>query len=106
MRCIQSLNRITDLAAPANGLPKLHADKGYDYPRCRAACRARGIAPRTARRGHESSERLGRHRWVVERTIAWLGRSRRLGKDYERLPASSEALVYLTCIRLLLVRLT
>lgn len=44
-------------------------------------------------------------RWVVERTIAWLGRSRRLSKDYERLPASSEALVYLTCIRLLIVRL-
>jgi len=44
-------------------------------------------------------------RWVVERTIAWLGRSRRLSKDYERLPASSEALIYLTCIRLLLVRL-
>ena len=44
-------------------------------------------------------------RWVVERTISWLGRSRRLSKDYERLPASSEALVYLTCIRLLLVRL-
>ena len=44
-------------------------------------------------------------RWVVERTISWLGRSRRLSKDYERLPASSEALVYLTCIRLLLARL-
>ncbi len=44
-------------------------------------------------------------RWVVERTIAWLSRSRRLSKDYERLPASSEALVYLACLRLLLVRL-
>ena len=50
---------------------KLHADKGYDYPRCRRACRRRGIAPRIARRGIESSERLGRHRWVVERTLAW-----------------------------------
>lgn len=44
-------------------------------------------------------------RWVVERTIAWLGRSRRLSRDDERLPASSEALVYLACIRLLLARL-
>ena len=44
---------------------KLHADKGYDYPRCRRACRKRGIVPRIARRGVESSERLGRHRWVV-----------------------------------------
>src|SRR5262249_10209 len=47
---------------------KLHADKGYDYPRCRRALRARGIIPRIARRGIESSERLGRHRWVVEGT--------------------------------------
>jgi IS5 family transposase len=45
---------------------KLHADKGYDYPRCRKALRKRGIKPRIARRGVESSERLGRHRWVVE----------------------------------------
>lgn len=44
-------------------------------------------------------------RWVVERSIAWLGRSRRLSKDYERLPTTSEALVYLSSIRLLLGRL-
>src|SRR5215469_1586168 len=45
-------------------------------------------------------------RWVVERSIAWLGRQRRLSKDYERQPATSEALVYLAGIRLLLARLT
>jgi putative transposase len=45
-------------------------------------------------------------RWVVERSIAWLNRSRRLCKDYERWPATSEALVYLAGIRLLLARLT
>lgn len=45
-------------------------------------------------------------RWVVERTIAWIGRSRRMSKDYEFLPASSESMVYLTMIRLLLKRLT
>jgi putative transposase len=45
-------------------------------------------------------------RWVVERTFAWLGRSRRLSRDYERLPTSSEALIYLTSVRLLLHRLT
>jgi putative transposase len=44
-------------------------------------------------------------RWVVERTFAWFGRSRRLSKDYERLPATSEALLYLASIRLLLARL-
>ena len=49
---------------------KLHADKGYDYRKCRAACWACGIAPRIARRGIESKERLGRHRWVIERAFA------------------------------------
>lgn len=44
-------------------------------------------------------------RWVVERTFAWLGRSRRLSRDYERLPTSSEALIYVTSVRLLLHRL-
>jgi putative transposase len=45
-------------------------------------------------------------RWVVERTLAWTSRYRRMSKDFERLPATSEALVYLTGIRLLLARLT
>jgi IS5 family transposase len=63
---------------------KLHADKGYDVDRCRRAAQRRGIAPRIARRGVESSERLGRHRWVVERTLAWLARFRRLTVRYER----------------------
>ncbi len=45
---------------------KVHADKGYDYKRCREAIRRRGGVPRIARRGVESSERLGRHRWKVE----------------------------------------
>ena len=51
---------------------KLHGDKGYDYPVLRRALRRRGIAPRIARRGVESRERLGRYRWTVERTVAWL----------------------------------
>jgi putative transposase len=38
-------------------------------------------------------------RWVVERTFAWLGRQRRLSKDYERLAGSAEALLYLAGIR-------
>lgn len=44
-------------------------------------------------------------RWVVERTFAWLGRFRRLSKDYEYLPASSEAMIYLAMIRLMVARL-
>ncbi|WP_372478663.1 IS5 family transposase [Streptomyces echinatus] len=63
---------------------KLHGDKGYDYPHLRRWLRMRGITPRIARRGVENSQRLGRHRWVVERTIAWLSGCRRLHRRYER----------------------
>jgi putative transposase len=44
-------------------------------------------------------------RWVVERTFAWLGRHRRLSKDYERCALSSEGMIYLASIRTLLKRL-
>jgi putative transposase len=45
------------------------------------------------------------HRWIVERTFGWLNRSRRLSKNYERLPASSEAWVYLAMVPLMCRRL-
>ncbi len=44
-------------------------------------------------------------RWVVERTFAWLGRTRRLSKDYEALPATHEAWVQIAMIHLMLKRL-
>ena len=44
-------------------------------------------------------------RWVVERTIAWIHQQRRMSKDYERLCASGEALVYAAMIRLMTRRL-
>lgn len=62
----------------------LRADKVYDHCRGRRACRRRGITPRIARRGVETSERLDRHRWVIERTFAWPNRFRSLAIRYER----------------------
>jgi transposase len=47
-----------------------------------------------------------RHRWKVERTFGWLIRYRRLARDYEGLPSSSEALIQIAAIRLSLTRLT
>jgi transposase len=76
---------------------KLHADKAYDFPRCREALRGRGITPRIARRGIDSSERLGRHRWVVERTLARLAKYRRLTIRYERRDDIHEAFLQLGC---------
>jgi putative transposase len=49
--------------------------------------------------------RVLRRRWVVERTFAWLGTNRRLGKDDEVLPATEEAWIYAASSRLLLRRL-
>lgn len=45
------------------------------------------------------------HRWVVERTFAWLGRYRRLSKDYEAYASTSEAMIRLAMIRLMVGRL-
>jgi transposase len=76
---------------------KLHADKGYDHARCRTALRRRGITPRIARRGIESSARLGRSRWKVERTMAWLLGCRRLQVRYERATSGVVAFLSLAC---------
>ena len=45
-------------------------------------------------------------RWVVERTFAWFGRYRRLSKDYEYLTSTSETMLYIAMINLMLRRLT
>lgn len=45
------------------------------------------------------------HRWIVERTFGWLGRYRRLSKDYEGLTESSQALIYATMIRIMINRI-
>jgi len=85
---------------------KLHGDKGYDYPRCRRALRHRGITPRIARRGIESSQRLGRHRYVVERSLAWLVGYRRLQVRYERRADIVLGFVQLACVLICLNSLT
>jgi hypothetical protein len=52
---------------------------------------------RLARKGVEAKHRLGRHRWKVERTFAWLARYRRLTTRQERLIATHEAFLHLAC---------
>jgi IS5 family transposase len=76
---------------------KLHADKAYDSAEKRRDLRGRGITPRITRRGVDSLERLGRHRWVVERTFAWLLGCHRLGVRYERRADLIEGLLHLAC---------
>jgi len=76
---------------------KLHADKAYDIPRCRRFLHRRRIGVRIARKGIESSARLGRHRWVIERTMAWLSRYRRLTIRDERRVDIHQAFLTLGC---------
>jgi transposase len=60
------------------------ADRGYDFDKYRRELWKRGIKPVIARRGAEHGSTLGRKRWVVERTFAWLHNLRRLRTRYER----------------------
>jgi transposase len=76
---------------------KLDADKAYDSAANRAYLRRRGITPRIARRGVESSTRLGRHRWRIERTLSWLSCYRRLAVRWDRDSDRWFALVLLAC---------
>jgi transposase len=63
---------------------KLHADKAYDHAELRRWVRDQGIKVRIARKGVDNREKLGKHRWVIERTMAWLTGYRRLTLRYER----------------------
>ena len=76
---------------------KLHADKAYDSKALRAELRKRNITPRIARRGIESSERLGRHRWVVERTLAWLSMCRGILIRWEKKSENYLGMLKLAC---------
>lgn len=96
---------VVDEVAPVSGPvgrprrrpDKLHADKGYDYRTCRKALRSRGIVARIARRGIESAKHLGRHRYVIERTLEWISRFRRLARRYERKAAHFLGFAQLAC---------
>ncbi|WIX83995.1 IS5 family transposase [Amycolatopsis carbonis] len=82
---VNALPAIRSRRGPRRRKPaKLHADKAYDIPALRDWLRQRRILPRIARKGIESRDKLGKHRWVIERAIAWLFGYRRLTIRYER----------------------
>ena len=97
-----TLDAIPGVRRKGRGRPRrrpdrLQADKGHDHRRCRAECRARAIMPRIARCGIESSQCLGKRRWVVERTHAWIARFGHLAIRYERREDIHLAFVTLGC---------
>ncbi|WP_432044335.1 IS5 family transposase [Streptomyces cadmiisoli] len=82
---ILSIPAVRSRRGPRRRRPvKVRADKAYFSADHVAWLRSRGLVPRIARPGIESGERLGRHRWKIERSIAWLFGYRRLTVRYER----------------------
>jgi hypothetical protein len=82
---IRAIPAVKSRRGPRRRKPgKLHADKAYDHAELRRWVRDRGITVRIARKGIETSKKLGKHRWVIERSIAWLFGYRRLTIRYER----------------------
>jgi transposase len=76
----------------------LHGDRGYDSEPHRCALREVGIVPVLAKRRTANGSGLGVYRWVVERTLAWLHRFRRLKIRYERRDDIHEAFLKIGCI--------
>ena len=72
-------------------------DRGYDHDKYRRLLRQRGIKSVIARRETEHCSGLGRYRWVVERTFAWLHNFKRLLVRYERRGDMHGALLALAC---------
>lgn len=85
---------------PRHHPAKLHADKAYDIPALRREIRRRGITVRIARKGVESNQRLGQHRWIVEACLSWLLNNRRLVRRYERKADHFQAFADLACVLL------
>ncbi len=81
---------------------KLHGDKGYDYNHLRRWLRDRRITPRITRKGTDSSQRLGRHRWTIERTMAWLAGCRRYERKASHFLAFTSIACTLICYRRLI----
>ena len=84
----------------------MFADSAYDRLAVLLACFLLGLTLVVIRRpaGTKGFVLLPR-RWVAERTLSWLGQSRRLAKEYERLCATSEAYIYAAMSRIMLRRL-
>lgn len=83
-----------------------YADRGYDAEGHRALCRAHQVRPRIARRNTKHGSGLGKKRWPVERTHAWLLANRRLMIRYDRKGFIVEALLNTACLLMVVPRFT
>lgn len=103
---VKALLPLVEQVPPVRGKPgrprkrpqRVQGDRAYDSQRHRRALRQRGIEPVLAKRNTKHGSGLGKHRWVVERTLAWLHQFRRLRVRYERRDTIHKALLTLGCI--------
>jgi transposase len=102
---VTQLEALVDAIPPVRGKPgrprrrprALFADRAYDSDPHRQRLRRRGIRPRIARRNTPHGSGLGLYRWVVERTLSWFHKPRKLRLRTERRADIHEALMSLTC---------
>lgn len=89
-------------------LREVRADQGFDSPVLAHWCDQvlGAVLSVTQRDPTQKGFVVQRGRWVVERTFAWLGRYRRLSKDYEQCIQMSESFVYIAALHLLVRRLS
>jgi transposase len=102
---VTQLLPLVDGVGPVTGKPgrprrraeQVLADRGYDHDKYRRELWKRGVKPVIARRSTRHGSGLGKERWVVERTFAWLHNLRRLRIRYERDPGLHMAFMLLGC---------
>src|SRR3954471_7333002 len=85
------------VGGPRRRPDRVTADRGYDHDKYRRELRRRGIGSEIARRQTEHGSSLGRVRWVVERTFAWLHHFKRLLVRYDRRHEIHEAFLAIAC---------
>lgn len=85
---------------------KIYADLGYSGESMRARMARHGIELETVGRRCKKTFEVEPKRWIVERTFAWLGKCRRLSKDYELVAETSLSMIYLGMTRIMSRRLS
>lgn len=84
---------------------KIFADQGYSGSDMKERVQRYGISLETVPRRQSKGFVVEARRWIVERTFAWLGKFRRLSKDYELIATTSMSMIYLVMTRLMLKRI-
>jgi len=103
--CVGAMDVLKRLAGRFTRLKLIWADGGYAGQLIDWSKRTCGRVIKIVKRNDLNKFVVLPKRWIVERTFAWLGKYRRLSKDYETLPQSSEAMVYIAMINLMVHRL-